>query len=255
MDLKLIACEVFFREVCLCAASSPHRIDMEFTEKGAHDKSDVLRSLIQEKIDAAQRGARPYDAILLAFGLCGNSVLGVKAGKTKLVLPRAHDCCTIFLGSRKLFAEHFKDNPSLPFSSTGYMERGGTPIHEATTLDFIPGVSKEYRDLVEQYGEENARYIHETLTVSADSAKGNAGDNRVVFIDVPEFSHLGFAEKCRAQAEAVGKSFVSLPGDMRLLRSMLHGEWHPEEFLVVEPGEKIGGVYDWDRIVRAEESR
>ncbi len=227
---------------------------MEFTEKGAHDKSDTLRSLIQDKVDAAERGPHPYDAILLGFGLCGNSVLGVKARSTRLVLPRAHDCCTIFLGSRKVFARHFKDNPSLPFSSTGYMERGGKAIHEATTLDFVPGVSKEYQDLVAQYGEENARYIYETLTASADSARDGAGDNRVVFIDVPEFSHLGFAEKCRAQAEAAGKSFVVLPGDMGLLRRMLHGEWDPEEFLVIEAGEKIGGVYDWDRIVRAEKA-
>ncbi len=252
MELKLISCEVFFREVCLCAASSPHRIDVEFTEKGAHDRSDALRALIQGKIDAAENGPRPYDAILLGFGLCGNSALGLRAGKTRLVIPRAHDCCTVFLGSRKIFARHFKDNPSLPFSSTGYMERGGTPIHEATTLDVVPGVSKEYADLVAQYGEENARYIYETLTASARSARGDGADNRVHFIDVPEFSHLGFAERCRAQAEAAGKSFEVLPGDMRLIRKMLHGEWDPEEFLVVAPGEKIGGVYDWDQIVRSE---
>jgi hypothetical protein len=45
MELKVIACEVFFREVCLCAATSPHRIDLEFTDKGAHDKSDLLRGV------------------------------------------------------------------------------------------------------------------------------------------------------------------------------------------------------------------
>jgi hypothetical protein len=254
MELKLIACEVFFREICLCAASSPHRIDVEFTEKGAHDKSDVLRGIIQEKITAAESGTRRYDAILLGFGLCGNSVLGMRAGSVPLVIPRAHDCCTIFLGSRAEFARHFKDNPSMPFSSTGYMERGGTPIHEATTLDFVPGVSKEYQDLVAQYGEENARYIYETLTVSTDRAVGNTGDNRVVFIDVPEFSHLGFADRCRAQAEAAGKQFQVLPGDMRLIRKLVRGEWDPEEFLVVEPGRKIGGVYDWEKIMRAEEA-
>ena len=254
MELKVIACEVFFREVCLCAATSPHRIDLEFTDKGAHDKSDVLRGVIQSKIQAAEAGPRRYDAIVLAFGLCGNSLLGVRAGTVPLVIPRAHDCCTIFLGSRGEFSRHFKDNPSMPFSSTGYMERGGTPIHEATTLDFIPGVSKQYQDLVDQYGEENARYIYETLTASTDRAVGRAGDDHVVFIDVPEFSQLAFAEKCRSQVEATGKKLQVLPGNIRLIRNLINGQWDPEDFLVVKPGQKIGGVYDWEQIVRAEEA-
>jgi uncharacterized protein (UPF0262 family) len=53
MVLKLIACEVFYREACSCVASSPHRVDVEFTPKGAHDRSDTLRELLQGKIDAA----------------------------------------------------------------------------------------------------------------------------------------------------------------------------------------------------------
>ncbi len=53
MTLKLIACEVFYREVCACVAASPHRVDIEFTPKGAHDRSDNLREMLQAKIDAA----------------------------------------------------------------------------------------------------------------------------------------------------------------------------------------------------------
>ncbi len=42
---------------------------------------------------------------------------------------------------------------------------------------------------------------------------------------------------------------MELAGDMRLVRKLVHGEWEPEEFLVVQPGRKIAGVYDWDRVV------
>jgi len=250
MVLKCIACEVFYREVCHCVASSPHRVDVEFTEKNAHERSDFLRSLLQSKVDAAENGDQGYDAILLGFGLCGNGVVGVGAKKTRLVLPRAHDCCTIFLGSRQTFKEHFADNPSLPFSSVGYMERGTAWIHDASTIQ-MPGLNKQYEEYVTLYGEENAKYIMETLTASVETAVTDRKDNRIVFIDVPELSHLGFAEKCRAQAEASGRQFVRLPGDMRLLRKLVNGEWDPEEFLVLEPGEKITGVYDWDAIIGA----
>jgi hypothetical protein len=244
MVLKLIACEVFYREVCLCVGTSPHRVDLEFTEKNAHERTDFLRSLVQSKIDAAESGSVAYDAILLGFGLCGNGVLGAAAKKTPIVLPRAHDCCTLFLGSRRAFKEHFSDTPSLPFSSVGYMERGGTWVHDASAIQ-VPGLDKTYEEYAAQYGAENAKYIMETLTASRQN-------NQIVFIDVPELSHLGFAEKAKAEASASGREFVLLPGDMRLIRKLVHGDWDAEEFLVVKPGQKIGGVYDWDEIVRAE---
>jgi hypothetical protein len=251
MTLKLIACEVFYREVCACVASSPHRIDIEFTPKGAHDRSDTLREMLQSKIDAAESGEQAYDAILLGFGLCGNSTRGLAARKIPLVIPRAHDCCTIFLGSRERFREHFKDNPSLPFSSAGYMERGGASIHDASA-SIIPGLGGAYEKYVEQYGEENAKYIMESLTASVSHAVDGQADIRWVFIDVPELSHLGFAEKCRAEAEASSREFVLLPGDMRLIRGLTRGEWDPAEYLVIPPGGRIGAVYDWDEILRAE---
>ena len=53
MRLKVMACEVFTREICYCVAQSPHVIDLEFTPKDAHDKPERLRTLIQERIDAA----------------------------------------------------------------------------------------------------------------------------------------------------------------------------------------------------------
>jgi hypothetical protein len=253
MVFKLISCEVFLRECCACVASSPHRVDIEFTPKGAHDRSDSLRELLQSKIDAAEAGEQRYDAILLGFGLCGNSTRGLSAKKTRLVIPRAHDCCTIFLGSRERFREHFADNPSLPFSAAGYMERGGSSIHDAS-ISIIPGLGDKYEEYVRQYGEENAKYIMESLTASVSHSVDGQDDARWVFIDVPEFSHLGYAGKCRAEAEAQGRAFVLLPGDMRLVRGLVHGQWDPKEFLVVEPGQKIGAVYDWDEVVRAEKA-
>ena len=253
MVLKLIACEVFYREACMSVATSPHRVDVEFTEKGAHNDSAKLRALLQQKIDAAEAVPQPWDAILLGFGICGNSTVGLAARKTRLVIPRAHDCCTIFLGSREKFREYFKDNPSLPFSSAGYMERGGPSIHDASA-SIIPGLGDKYEEYVTQYGEENAKYIMESLTASVSHAVDGQADIRWVFIDVPELAHLGFAEKCRIEAEATGRKFVLLPGDMRLVRGLVHGQWDPKEFLVVEPGQRIGAVYDWDEVVRAEKT-
>jgi len=95
-------------------------IDPMFTPKGTHEKPDNLRELIQNGIEEADK-AGCYDAVLLGYGLCGNATNGITAGSIPLVIPRAHDCCTLFLGSKGKFIEYFGENPSLEWSSSGYM--------------------------------------------------------------------------------------------------------------------------------------
>jgi len=241
MKFKLICCEVFLREACIAIAESPNTIDPEFTPKGAHEQPNFLREVIQSKIDAAE--GKGYDAILLGFGLCGNSAAGLKARSIPLVIPRAHDCCTIFLGSKAKFIEHFKDNLSAEWSSTGYMERGDSYIRETDTGKLL-GLDKSYEDLVEQYGEENARYVWETLHPDFH------GDE-MIFIQIPETAHLGYVEKLKSLAAEQGKKVRIIDGDMRLIRGLVNGDWSREEYLVVPPGKEIKPVYDQDKVMEA----
>jgi hypothetical protein len=245
--LRLIACNVFMREACLAIAESPHTVDPDFTELGAHINSDSLRAIIQERIDAADTSGKAYDAILLLFGLCGNAGVGLHARHQRLVIPRAHDCCTILLGSQGAFREHFGDEPSTPFSSAGYMERGDyyLRVDDGETKVVYGDAFAEY---VEKYGEENARYIWDTMHPD----RSGQGSNRAVYIDSPEMRHLGYADRFRAQAEADGKEYVHVDGSLRLIRNLLLGQWDATDFLVVEPGQRTSGVYDWVEVVRAE---
>jgi hypothetical protein len=248
VHLKLIACDVLTREVCDCVARSPHVIHVEFTEKGAHDESDVLRGLIQSKIDEIQDAGKAYDAILLGYGLCGNSTVGIESRDTKLVIPRAHDCCTLFLGSKTAFKQHFADNPSQPFSAGGYIERGDEYVRDGSVGKLL-GQDKTYDDYVRLYGKDNARYLVETLDASL-----HAGDSdKVVFIDVPETRVPEHMKDCRARAEAEGKRYVELEGSIRLIHNLVFGEWNSDDFLIVQPHQRITGVYDWDEIIRGEE--
>jgi len=247
MFFKLIACNVFFREVCAEAAQSPHVFDLEFTEKGEHDRPETLRILLQEMIDKAA-ACNKYDAILLAFGLCGNALAGISGGNARLVIPRAHDCCTIFLGSKDRFAQYFGGNPSRPFSSPGYMERGDSFTRTSDVHNTL-GLNKTYEEYVKLYGEENAQYLMETLA----PAKNTGKETELFFINMPDTSFLGFAEKCRREAEAEGKTFTCVDGDRRLIHGLIHpvDGWNSDDYLVVEPGEKIVPVYDWDEVIRA----
>jgi len=246
MLLKLIACNVFMREACLCIARSPHVIDVEFLELGEHAQPQVLNASLQAKIDQTEQGSKSYDAILLLYGLCGNAAVGLQARKTKLVLPRAHDCCTILLGSKERFRDQFQDNPSTPFSSVGYLERGSYYLRTEGGERQIQ-FGDQYAALVAQYGEDNAKYIWECMNPDAASPESR----RVVFIELPETSLLGAAERFRSRAESYGKDCTQLDGSLSLIRRLLNGEWDPADFLVVEANHQTVGVYDWTEILRA----
>ena len=220
MTLKLISCNVFQREVCLCLARTPHIVDVEFTELGEHVNSTGLRQLIQSKIDAAENAGKSYEAILILFGLCGNSTSGLLARRTPLVMPRAHDCCTILLGSKQRFEENFKDAPSTPFSSVGYMERGEYFLR---TDDGVPKVESgdAYAQLVEQFGEEDAKYVWETMHPPAL----DHGTGRAVFIDIPETTPRELVETFKQKATEAGKECVHMQGSLRLIQNLIDGRW------------------------------
>jgi hypothetical protein len=232
--------------VCHCVARGPHAVDLEFTPKNAHDDPDLLRSLLQERIDASHASGRAYDAVVLCLGICGNATVGLSSPGLPLVMPRAHDCCTLFLGSRERFKEHFGDHPSTPFSSVGYLEHGGPYARTADeSLLQCLGLNRTYEDYVKEYGEENARYIWESI-----QPKQAAGEQQVVFIEIPEFSDTPYAEDCRRQAEAEGKEFVVLKGSLRLIRKLIEGDWDNEEVVVFPPGTVVEAVYDLDEVIR-----
>jgi hypothetical protein len=245
MRLKLLACDVFLREVCYYVARSPHTIDVDFTALGSHADSTSLRRTLQDKIDALEHCVVSYDAVLLCYGLCGNALAGVAARGTQLVIPRAHDCCTILLGSRAAFRRHFGLNPSMPFSSVGYMERSESRRREEDVVS-CDGKLYCFAECAAVYGEENARDIFEKLR--STSARN---DTELPFIEMPQFRGSWHRDMLERKARAEKKEVVVLKGSGRLVRNLVYGRWSERDFCIVGPGQHTEGVYDWEEIVRA----
>src|SRR6476620_3424328 len=103
MFLKIIACEIALREIAFLAAQSPHLVDFEFLTQGLHDHPNLGRDEVQKRVDAIPEGK--YDAVLIGYALCGNIIAGLRATHTPLVIPRAHDCITFFLGSKERYQQ------------------------------------------------------------------------------------------------------------------------------------------------------
>ena len=116
--LKLLACEIMYRELCLLVSQSENIIDVEFFRKGLHDAgSETMSQTIQMAINTVP--TKDYEAILLAYGRCNNGVVGIKAPDIPLVIPRVHDCISLFFGSRLAYEEYFAQDPGTSFRTTG----------------------------------------------------------------------------------------------------------------------------------------
>jgi len=225
---KLIACEVLFRELCDACARSPHQVDPEFLPKGLHDLGGVkMAARIQESVDRTP--ADPYDAILLGYGLCGNGLAGVTARGTRLVLPRAHDCIALLMGSLERYQSYFENNPGTFYRSTGWLERG---------RDLQQLNHESLAALVAKYGEDNGRFLYEEVT------RYRARYGKLVFIETGLETGGTFLADAADEAREKGWAFEKLSGDLGWVRRMIDGEWSGDEFVVVPPGRRIAASYD-----------
>ena len=238
MRLKLIACEVLYREMCAAAARSPNQVDIEFLPKGLHDLGgDAMRAGLQEMVDRADPAR--HEAILLGYGLCGNGVAGLASRALPLVIPRAHDCIALLLGGRDRYQQYFENTPGVYFRSTGWLERGEDL--DQTTLGMVrkrTGAGYTLEELVERYGAENGRYLYEEL------ASYQRSYSQLTYIKTGLEPDGSFEQRAREEAERRGWRFDAISGDTRLFEKLVGGDWDEGEFLVVPPGWRVKAVYD-----------
>jgi len=239
MRLRLIACEVFARQVYYAAALSPHVVDIELVDKGLHTRPEVLRAELQQRLERIPESR--YAAILLAYGLCSNSTVGLFCPHTRLVIPRAHDCITLYLGSRERYASEFQKNPGTYWYTADYIERGEESEGEWTPL----GASEEaleasrlYQEYVEKYGRDNADYLMEVM------GAWKRHYSRAAYIDIPEIPLPDYAPQVKELARRRGWCFERLEGSMSLIRDLIFGHWDEERFLIVPPGQRITPTYN-----------
>lgn len=235
MKLKCISCDSIARAVYHCAALSPHIVDVELLRLGLHLRPENLRKRVQERIDrTSEQSEISFDAIILGYGLCGQATSGLVARDIPLVIPRAHDCITFFLGSRAFYRKEHDEHPGTIWQTKDYIERTrGDKEMISLGSDIAADLPSVYEKYIEKYGKKNADYLMEVM------GEWQKHYERAVFVDQGIVDTAAEEAEVKADAERKGWRFEKMAGDLVLIRRLLFGDWDDDDFLTIEPGEKI----------------
>jgi len=207
MRLKLLACEILRREIVSLAADSPHDVDVEFLPQQLHVIGRVrMKDRLAEYLSAVDEDL--YDALLLGYGLCSGGIAGLSAKQIPIVVPRAHDCITFFLGSRQRYQNYFFANGGTYFMTTGWFEQDNALNYSAEMMPFY---------------------------------------TKLAFIETGIEPDDTLEQLARTLAKERNWEYEKITGDLSLLRRLMSGDWN-EDFLVVPPGKRIRSSYDDDVI-------
>ncbi len=141
LPVVFIACKVFqgLIEKHLPADLAGQLI---FLDYGLHEVPRNLKAALQQEIDRLERPS----LVVLGYGLCGNGLDGIQAGRHILLAPRVDDCIAILLGSYQAYQQQFDNSPATYYLSKGWLESGSNPL-------------QEYQRYVQKYGETRATWL------------------------------------------------------------------------------------------------
>lgn len=229
--LLALTCEALARTTYSLAAVSAHTITVQLYKQGLHNRPKNLRAVLQEQIDAVP--PLTYDAILLVYGMCGNSTVGLAARDTPLVIPRVHDCISLYLGSHDRYMAEFEQHPGTYWYSVDYMERQEKGAAVALGAAGIADQEDQYESYIAKFGQETADALMEEMRKWAQHY------TRAVYIDTGVAHAQPYEQRARDKAAAEDWVFERKTSDNRLLRMLIEGKWAEQEILVVPPRHHI----------------
>ena len=209
--LLVLACAVLEREI---RKFQNGQVEFKFFDYGLHRTPENMAKALQVEIDQASE--ENYDGIILGYGLCSNGIVGIHSQKKRLIIPRIHDCISLFLGSPESYKEQAKQHPGTYYLTPGWIEKGETPI-------------SKFNSYAQSYGEETARWVlHEEMK----------NYTRILLINTGVCEIEPYQKIARQNAEFLDISYQEVQGSRGLFRALVNGPWE-KDFLIIERGHSI----------------
>ncbi len=211
MRTAILACHTLQNELKMAIKEAGVDFPVYYIESGLHNTPELLHQRIQGEINRIDN----VDVIILVFGYCGNSLLGIKSDTATLIIPRVDDCIPLLLGSceaRKAISKEM---------GTYFLTKGW--------IDNENNMLQEYERCVQRYGQARALKVMKVML---------AHYKRFMLIDTGAYPVESVVPVTQDFADKLGLRHEVAPGSLRLLHKLLQGPWD-EEFFVLKPGQAL----------------
>ncbi len=208
----VIACRVMKPELDALVEDQPH-IEIRYLDQNMHERPAQMPAVVQDEIDAVEAYA---GQVILGYGLCSNGIAGVKAPRQGLIIPRVHDCITLFLGSRAAYEKVFYEQPGTYYLTPGWVEERKDPLGYMESA-YVPKMGREKAE----WG------IREELK----------NYTRIVMIDTQSADMGPLRKIAKENAAFLDKQYEEIPGLPDYFRRIIFGPYPEPDFIHLQPGE------------------
>ena len=192
---------------------------------GLHDQPADLRSKLQAAISELDQ-REDIEAVVLAYGLCGRGTAELRSARHRLVIPRAHDCIAVFMGSKEAYAGHQRRCPTCYYFTPGWNRERRVPGPER--VEYLK------REMGKRFDAEDVEFLIET------EREQWAMHDTATYLDLGTEDAEAEAAYARRCAQWLGWKFEPIKGDPQLFADLLWGRWEdPQRFQIVEPGWRL----------------
>jgi hypothetical protein len=212
MNTTIIACRTIADELNLAISETNVNYPVIWIDSGLHMNPESLKKCLQEELNKIKN----IELVLLAFGYCGNALLGLEANNFRMIFPRADDCITIMLGSTKKRKE-ISDEKNTYFLTKGW-------------LDYEKNIWVEYQDTVKRMGREKADRVYKIILKHYE---------RLGVIETGAYGLEDFLKKTEVISKDLKLKHEVIPGTLNYLKKLLTGPWDDDDFITIEPEETV----------------
>jgi len=210
--VAIVACRVMEPEIEALRREHP-RIQTFYLDQGLHRTPATMAGQVQKQVDRADGSV---DRIVLGYGLCSNGIIGIKARRQELIVPRCHDCIAFFLGSPKAYLEDFHSRPGSYYLTPGWIAEKKDPL-SIIEEEYVPRYGRETAEWAKR--EELKHYSHIVLV---DTGVADLEPMRKVAMENARFFNMEYLE-------IEGKS-------REFFLKLAFGPYTAEEFIRLKPG-------------------
>jgi hypothetical protein len=215
----VLSCKVLEGMLSPLLDSQP--VHTTYMDYGLHRQPKTMAAALQAELDRLPEPS----LVLIGYGLCGNGLVGLKAGPHTLIIPRTDDCIALLLGSYEAYRREFEAQPATYYLCKGWLESGDNPL-------------AKYKEYVARYGEETADWL---MNEQYQHYK------RLIFVASDEEDHKKYAPQAREVAEFCrsrwGMTYEERIGSNHFIERLVAAAHNPnglgDDFIVIPPGGEV----------------